>query len=67
MTKLSVKCAKYEQVEAGDVAVLTQSTSILPSSFAPMMLLASSRGLEGRKTSTELTSTWGGLPGGTQE
>lgn len=43
--------------------VLTQSTSILPSSLAPMKDLASSRGLEGRKTSTELTATWGGLPG----
>lgn len=49
------------------VAGLTQSTSILPSSFAPTKLLASSRGLEGRKTSTELTTTWGGLPGDAKE
>lgn len=56
-----------KEIEAGAVAVLTQSTSILPSSLAPTKLLASSRGLEGRKTSTELTTTWGGLPVDTQE
>ncbi|TNN28666.1 hypothetical protein EYF80_061186 [Liparis tanakae] len=43
----------------------TGSTSILPSSLAPTRLLASSRGLEGRNTSTELTATWGGRPAGT--
>lgn len=42
--------------------VLTQSTTILPSSLAPNMVFASSQGLEGRKTSTELTGTCGGFP-----
>lgn len=45
---------------------LTQSTNILPSSLAPTNDLASSRGLEGRKTSTEVTTSCGGLPGKTQ-
>lgn len=57
------RCAPSEtQIKAGTFA-LTQSTSILPSSLAPTKDLASSRGLEGRKTSTELTATWGGFPG----
>lgn len=42
--------------------VLTQSTTILPSSLAPNTVFASSQGLEGRKTSTELTGTCGGFP-----
>lgn len=42
--------------------ILTQSTTSLPSSLAPQTVLASSQGLEGRKTSTELTGTFGALP-----
>lgn len=36
---------------------LTQSTTILPSSLAPKTVLASSQGLLGRKTSTQVTGT----------
>lgn len=42
--------------------VLTQSTTILPSSLAPKTVFANSQGFEGRKTSTELTGTCGGFP-----
>lgn len=42
--------------------ILTQSTTILPSSFAPNTVLASSQGLLGRKTSTQVTGTCGDLP-----
>lgn len=66
--KRSIKSPRVlDLTTKSSVAGLTQSTSILPSSFAPTKLLASSRGLEGRKTSTELTTTWGGLPGDAKE
>lgn len=46
----------------GEGPLLTQSTTILPSSLAPKTVLASSQGLLGRKTSTQVTGTCGDLP-----
>ena len=52
--------ARREGTEEGPI--LTQSTSILPSSLAPKTVLASSQGLLGRNTSTQVTGTCGDLP-----